>query len=78
MTTIRERLTQLELASNNATWLVLDVTVCPTPEQAEQIEQATRTGRMCIAFYEPGQTAWIAGCSKPAPWEQQERSAQHG
>lgn len=76
MATIRDRLAALERTSNNAPWLIIDVTDRPSPEQAEQIAQAERTGRMCIVFVARGDTAWIAGAGVP-PWEQ-EGSDYHG
>jgi len=69
MTTIKDRITQLERASNNAPMLVLFVTDKPTPEQSEQIAKAERIGRRLIAFYMPGDTAWMPGYGVP-PWEQ--------
>ncbi len=73
MATIEQRLSALEREINTAPWLVLDVTDRPTPEQQGEIDRAIKTGRMCIVFYEPGQTAWLAGSGKPAPWEKQEK-----
>ena len=70
MATIKDRIMQLERASNNAPMLVLDVTDRPTPEQAEQIAKAERTRRQLIVFYMPGDTVWMPGAGVP-PWEQE-------
>jgi hypothetical protein len=56
--------------------LVLSVTDRPTPEQAEQIAKAERTGRRLLVFFMPGDTAWMPGASVP-PWEQQ-KGGEHG
>lgn len=72
MATIEQRLFALERAINTAPWLVLDVTDRPTPEQQAEIDKAIKTGRMMIVFVERGDTVWIAGCGKPAPWEKLE------
>lgn len=77
MATIEQRITSLELARGNAPMLALFVTDKPTPEQAAQIAKAERTGRMMIVFVARGDTAWIVGSGKPAPWEQQE-GGEHG
>ena len=71
MATIEQRLSALEREINTAPLLVLCVTDRPTPEQAEQIASAERTGRRLIVFYMPSDTAWLAGSGKPAPWEQE-------
>ncbi|MDO9012285.1 MAG: hypothetical protein Q7U78_10850 [Gallionella sp.] len=71
MATIKDRITQLERASNNAPMLVLSVTDRPTSEQSEQIANAERTGRQLIVFYMPGDTAWMPGAGVP-PWDEQE------
>lgn len=77
MATIKDRITQLERASNNAPLLALDVTDRPTPEQAEQIAKAERTGRPLIVFYMPGDTAWMPGAGVP-PWDEQSGGDYHG
>lgn len=76
MATIKERIMQLEQASNNAPMLVLSVTDRPTPEQAEQIAQAERQGRRLLVFVEKGNTAWMPGAGVP-PWDEQE-GGEHG
>ncbi len=78
MATIEQRLKALEQQQSDAPMLVLFVGDRPTPEQQSEIDSAIKTGRMMIVFVAHGDTAWITGCGKPAPWEQQERSAQHG
>ena len=75
MTTIKQRISQLERASNHEPMLVLDVSDRPTDEQQAEIDKATRTGRRLIVFYMPEDTAWILGCGKPAPWECKEENA---
>lgn len=72
MPTIKQRISQLEHASNHEPMLVLNVSNRPTLEQQAEIDKATRTGRRLIVFYMPGDTAWILGCGKPAPWEFEE------
>lgn len=71
MATIKERIMQLEQASNYAPMLVLSVADRPTPEQQAEIDKATRTGRRLIVFFMPGDTAWMHGAGVP-PWEEQE------
>lgn len=70
MATIKDRIIQLEQASNNAPMLVLSVTDRPTPEQAEQIAKAERTNRRLIVFYMPGDTAWMS-CAGVPPWDEE-------
>lgn len=63
MATIKDRIIQLEQASNNAPMLVLSVTDRPTPEQAERIN------RRLIVFYMPSDTAWMS-CTGVPPWDE--------
>ncbi|MDP1637535.1 MAG: hypothetical protein Q8K74_05050 [Candidatus Nitrotoga sp.] len=71
MATIKDRIMLLECANNCAPMLALSVTGRPTPEQAEQITKAARTGRRLIVFCMPGDTAWMPSAGVP-PWEEQE------
>lgn len=68
---IKDRIKILECANNSGPMLVLSVTGPPTPEQAEQIAKAARTGRRLIVFCMPDDTAWMLGAGVP-PWEEQE------
>lgn len=47
----------------------MEVDGLPTPEQQAQIEEAIATSSFLIVFVEPGNTAWVASCNDPAPWE---------
>lgn len=65
---LTERILRLEQAVNNEPMLTLDVDTSPTPEQYKVIEQCERTNRRLLVFFEPGNTAWLAGNGAP-PWE---------
>lgn len=69
MATLENRLLALEAARSTMPWAVMDVDGKPTPNQQTEIDHCTRTGRMLVVFYEPGNTAWVPGLGKPAPWE---------
>ncbi|MDP2761267.1 MAG: hypothetical protein Q8O64_12875 [Sideroxyarcus sp.] len=77
MATIEQRLKALEQQQSDAPMLVLFVGDRPTPEQQAEIDKATKQGRMMIVFVAEGDRAWIAGCGKPAPWDEQQ-GARHG
>lgn len=72
MATIEQRLKILEKQQSDAPMLVLFVGDRPTPEQQGEIDSAIKTGRMMLVFVARGDTAWIAGCGKPAPWDEQD------
>ena len=62
-----DRLTALERISNTQPMLTMQVDGLPTAEQTAMIERCTSTGRRLIVFYDPGNTAWLAGYGVP-PW----------
>ena len=68
--TIKSRLLALELYKNTEPMLTLDVDGHPSPEQLDALERAHKSGRRLVVFYEPGNTAWLAGASVLPPWEQ--------
>jgi hypothetical protein len=69
MATLENRLLALEAARSTMPWAVMDVDGKPTPDQQTEIDRCTRTGRMLVVFYEPGNTAWVPGLGEPAPWD---------
>lgn len=77
MATIKDRIMLLECANNSAPMPVLSVTDRPTPEQAEKIAKAARTGRRLIVFCMPGDTAWMPGAGVP-PWEEEQERGEYG
>lgn len=69
MAAIEQRLKTLEKQQSDAPMLVLFVGDRPTPEQQSEIDRAIKAGRMMIVFCALGDTAWVASCNGPAPWE---------
>lgn len=64
---LSDRIAYLERAVNHAPMLILEVDRYPTPEQAAEIDAATRSGRRLLVFVAHGNTAWMPGAG-PAPW----------
>jgi hypothetical protein len=64
---LSDRIAHLERATNHAPMLVLEVDREPTPEQAAEIDAATRSARRLLVFVAHGNTAWMPDAG-PAPW----------
>lgn len=64
---LANRIAHLERAVSDAPMLIMEIDREPTPEQAAEIDAATRAGRRVLVFVRHGNTAWMPGAG-PAPW----------